>query len=73
MNQFIGVLISPFIGLLLWGFAALLAVAIMRMIPDGRIKRLLHTRLHPITVYAGPWVKRLRQWVIKQSRKHLVR
>lgn len=72
VNLLLGSMLGPFIGLLLWGFAAIVSVAILRLIPDGIIKRLLKTRLHPITVYTGPWIQRLRQWVIKQTRKCLI-
>jgi hypothetical protein len=73
VNLLLGTMLGPFFGLLLWGFAAIVAVAILRLIPNGRIKRLLKTRLHPVSVYTGPWIQRLRQRVIEQTRKNFVR
>ena len=73
MAQFLGLMLAPFIGLILWLFAAGVSVILMRMLPSSKFKSLLNLRLHPITVYIRHWrysksrVKRRGNPVIEQT------
>ena len=69
MTQFLGMLIAPLFGLFLWTIAAFIGVCILRLIPDGLVKRVLSKRLYPIPVYARALKERARNRRIEKSGK----